>query len=281
VILAETRAALRAAVREARRGGRRIGFVPTMGYLHEGHLRLFDRAAAHDAFVVASVFVNPLQFGPSEDLDRYPRDVDRDVALARARGVDVLFMPPVSEMYPSGSSRVFVDAPALGDRLCGAFRPGHFRGVLTVVAKLFHMVEPDVAVFGQKDLQQALLVRRMVADLDFDVDIDVMPTVRERDGLAMSSRNAALSADGRRRAAVLYRALQAAQALFTAGERDRQRVEAEARAVIAAEPAVRLQYLDAVEPDTLETPATLRSGTALAVAAFVETIRLIDNHVLT
>jgi pantoate--beta-alanine ligase len=281
VILAETRAALRAAVREARRGGRRIGFVPTMGYLHEGHLRLFDRAAAHDAFVVASVFVNPLQFGPSEDLDRYPRDVERDVALATARGVDVLFMPPVSEMYPSGSSRVFVDAPALGDRLCGAFRPGHFRGVLTVVAKLFHMVEPDVAVFGQKDLQQALLVRRMVADLDFDVDIDVMPTVRERDGLAMSSRNAALSADGRRRAAVLYRALQAAQALFTAGERDRQRVEAQARAVIAAEPAVRLQYLDAVEPDTLETPATLRSGTALAVAAFVETIRLIDNHVLT
>jgi pantoate--beta-alanine ligase len=281
VILAETRMALRAAVREARRGGRRIGFVPTMGYLHEGQLRLLDRAAAHDAFVVASVFVNPLQFGPSEDLDRYPRDVERDVALATARGVDVLFMPPVSEMYPSGSSRVFVDAPALGDRLCGAFRPGHFRGVLTVVAKLFHMVEPDVAVFGQKDLQQALLVRRMVADLDFDVDIDVMPTVRERDGLAMSSRNAALSADGRRRAAVLYRALRAGQALFTAGERDRQRIEAEARAVIAAEPAVRLQYLDAVEPDTLETPATLRSGTALAVAAFVETIRLIDNHVLT
>jgi pantoate--beta-alanine ligase len=278
---AHTRAELRSAVRGARQAGRRIAFVPTMGFLHEGHLRLFDRAAAHDAFVIASIFVNPLQFGPGEDFEHYPRDAERDAELARGRAVDLLFTPGVGELYPSGGSRVLVVAPGLSDRLCGEFRPGHFDGVLTVVAKLFHLVEPDVAVFGQKDMQQALLIRRMVVDLDFDVEIDVAPTVREVDGLALSSRNVRLGESERRDAVALHDALQAAQSAFAGGEHDAGQLEKIALAVLARTPAVRPQYLEAVEPETLERARTARAGTVIAIAAIVGGTRLIDNHVLT
>jgi pantoate--beta-alanine ligase len=277
----DTRDAVLGSVAEARRAGARIGFVPTMGGLHEGHLRLFDRAAALSDFVVASVFVNPLQFGPAEDLDRYPRDIERDARLAADRAVDLLFSPGVAEMYPSGSSRVLLRAPALTRRLCGPHRLGHFEGVLTVVAKLFNIVRPDVAVFGQKDYQQAVLVRSMARDLDFGIDIDVMPTMREPDGLAMSSRNARLSPDERQRATVLWRALVAAQAAFAAGERRAPALVALVREIVTATPGVQLQYAEAAHPDTLADVERAEIGTVLAVAAFVADTRLIDNHVLT
>jgi pantoate--beta-alanine ligase len=277
----DARDAVLGSVAEARRAGARIGFVPTMGGLHEGHLRLFDRAAALSDFVVASVFVNPLQFGPAEDLDRYPRDIERDARLAADRAVDLLFSPGVAEMYPSGSSRVLLRAPALTRRLCGPHRLGHFEGVLTVVAKLFNIVRPDVAVFGQKDYQQAVLVRSMARDLDFGIDIDVMPTMREPDGLAMSSRNARLSPDERQRATVLSRALVAAQAAFAAGERRAPALVALVREIVTATPGVQLQYAEAAHPDTLADVERAEIGTVLAVAAFVADTRLIDNHVLT
>jgi pantoate--beta-alanine ligase len=281
VIRASTRADTQRPLTEARLAGRRIGFVPTMGYLHEGHLRLIDRALELADFVVVSVFVNPLQFGPGEDLDRYPRDLERDATMAAARGAHLLFTPAVPDMYPSGPSRVLVTAPALTRRLCGPHRPGHFEGVLTIVAKLFNIVAPDVAVFGRKDYQQAVLVRRMVVDLDFRIAIDVAPTVRESDGLAMSSRNTRLSGAERTQALALYRALMAAQHAFTAGEQRGSALIEQMRGAIAAEPAVRLQYAELADPDTLEDVEIARRGDVLAVAAFVGDTRLIDNHVLS
>jgi pantoate--beta-alanine ligase len=269
------------ALAEARLAGRRIGFVPTMGYLHEGHLRLIDRAVALADYVVVSVFVNPLQFGPGEDLDRYPRDLDRDAAMAAGRGAHLLFTPAVAEMYPSGPSRVLVTAPALTRRLCGPHRPGHFEGVLTIVAKLFNIIAPDVAVFGRKDYQQAVLVQRMVVDLDFRIEIDVAPTVREADGLAMSSRNTRLSGTERDQALALYRALMAAQHAFTAGEQRGSALIARMRSTMAAEPALRLQYAELADPVTLDDVEIARRGDVLAIAAFVGDTRLIDNHVLS
>src|SRR5690606_6536524 len=200
------------------RGAGPIALVPTMGALHEGHLTLVDRAREHAAFVVLSVYVNPLQFGPAEDLARYPRNVEQDARLARSRGVDLLFAPTDAEMYPAGESVVRVSPGPLDGRLCGAFRPGHFEGVLTVVAKLFNIIQPDVAVFGQKDHQQAVLIRRMVADLDMPIEIVVAPLVREPDGLAMSSRNAYLTGAARERARSLSQGLDAAARAYGAGE---------------------------------------------------------------
>src|SRR6185436_8499787 len=194
-----------------------IGFVPTMGYLHEGHLRLVDRARELAERVVVSIFVNPLQFGPHEDLSRYPRDLPRDKKLAEARGVDLLFVPDAAAMYPSEPLTRVVPGP-VADTLEGMARPGHFTGVLTVVAKLFHIVEPDIAVFGRKDFQQAMLVRRMVADLDFALEIEVAPTVRELDGLALSSRNSYLTADERRAALALSRTLRAVEQAWRGGQ---------------------------------------------------------------
>lgn len=277
---ASTVAELRSALAAARARGSRIGFVPTMGFLHDGHLALCNAARDRSDVLVLSIFVNPLQFGPGEDLARYPRDLVRDAKLARSSGVDVLFVPHVDEMYPDAEARVRVTAPGLTDRLCGAFRPGHFEGVLTVVAKLFNMVRPDLAVFGQKDLQQSVLVRRMVRDLDFDVDIYIAPIVRELDGLAMSSRNLYLSAAERAAATALSRALAAAQQAFTAGERLPASLCAVVRAVVANEPLVHLQYVELVNTDTLDTPPHAHSGDAIALAAFVGTTRLIDNHLL-
>ena len=267
-------AELRATVREAR--GARVGFVPTMGFLHEGHLRLVDRARAEAAVVVMSVFVNPLQFAPTDDLARYPRDPEGDAAKAMARGVDVLFTPTAEEMYPGGRV-VRVDAEKLGDRWEGAVRPGHFSGMLTVVAKLFNVVQPDVAVFGQKDFQQAALVRAMVRDLDFPIELVVAPTTREADGLAMSSRNSYLSADERGRALALSRALRAACSAFAAGEHRASALEVLARAELRD---VEPDYFALADARTLEPVDVCDGGTVAMVAARVGRTRLIDNALL-
>lgn len=275
-----TRAEVRAATAAAREAGHRVALVPTMGYLHEGHLSLVDRARARARCVALSIFVNPLQFGPAEDLDRYPRDLERDLALAEARGVDLVFAPSVAEMYPGGEPRISVVAdPSLEDRLCGAARPGHFRGVLTVVAKLFGVFTPDVAVFGQKDLQQALLVRRMVADLDMPLEVDVAPIVREPDGLAMSSRNVYLSPEERARALALPRAVEAVRSLFASGETDGGVLRDAAWSTLAV-PGVRVEYAEVVDPATLASVEHVFPGTVCAVAARVGSTRLIDNSIL-
>jgi pantoate--beta-alanine ligase len=271
---------LRRILDEVRESRGRIGFVPTMGFLHEGHLALCDEARRHADFVVMSVFVNPLQFGANEDLDRYPRDLARDAQLAMGRGVSLLFAPPGEQMYPHGDSAIRVTAPGLAERLCGRYRPGHFEGVLTVVAKLFNLVQPHVAVFGQKDLQQAVLIRRMARDLDVPVEIVVAPIVREPDGLAMSSRNVYLSPAERASALALHRALKAAQTAFSGGETDPARLVHAARAILEAESGVSIQYVEVVDPESLEPPLEARRGDAVAIAAHVGATRLIDNHLL-
>lgn len=281
MIIVDTIAELRRRLARIRSGGQRIALVPTMGYLHEGHLVLVDHARRHAEFVVLSIFVNPLQFGPGEDLDRYPRDLGRDTQLAEQRRVDLLFTPSALELYPEGAPKTQVSAPALSDRLCGWYRPGHFAGVLTVVAKLFNEARPDVAVFGQKDLQQSVLIRRMVRDLDFDIDIVIVPIVRDADGLALSSRNSFLDEAQRRAAGALSRALRAAQTAFTAGEDDPSRLLGVMRAVLAEAADVNVQYVELVDAATLDPPPRARPGDALAVAAYVGTTRLIDNHLLS
>ena len=270
---------LRAVLDERRRTGARIGLVPTMGFLHEGHLRLVDEARRRSDFVVMSIFVNPLQFGPNEDFERYPRDVAGDTAKAESRGVDLLFVPAVEEMY-AGTRTVVVEPIAVADRWEGAVRPGHFRGVLTVVAKLFHLVAPDVAIFGQKDIQQATLIRAMVRDLDFPLEIVVSPTVRESDGLAMSSRNSYLSPDERRRALVLSATLRAIAERAKRGERDAVVLERAGKEVLEREPAVQLDYLALVDPERLEPVAAVSPGTVVMIAARVGRTRLIDNVIL-
>ncbi|MBV9772860.1 MAG: pantoate--beta-alanine ligase [Gemmatimonadetes bacterium] len=277
---ATTKAEVRAAVAEARRAGKRIALVPTMGYLHEGHLSLLDRARAGADWVAMSIFVNPLQFGPTEDLSRYPRDLERDLRLAGGRGTDLVFTPPVEEMYSAGEQKVFVLPDAsLEDHLDGASRPGHFRGVLTVVAKLFGIFAPDLAVFGQKDLQQALLIRRMVADLDMPLEIDVAPIVRESDGLAMSSRNVYLSAEERARALALSRAVEACRARFAAGETDGDALRAVVRSALDV-PGVEVDYAEVVDPATLDAVKVAAPGSVCAVAARMGRTRLIDNAIL-
>jgi len=270
---------LRRWVRDARAAGRRVALVPTMGYLHEGHLRLVDEARRRAGAVVMSVYVNPLQFGPNEDLARYPRDLARDRTLARARGVDALFAPADEVMYPPGSEIRVIPGPT-ADRWEGAARPGHFAGVLTVVAKLFHLVEPDVALFGRKDIQQAVLVRQMVRDLDWPLEVVVVPTVREPDGLALSSRNAYLGPAERRQAVALSAALDAAHQAFVAGERHAAALDALMRRRIDGEPALTLEYLAIVEPRTLTPVETVDAGSVLALAARLGRTRLIDNIIL-
>src|SRR2546428_12019126 len=254
-----------------------IGFVPTMGYFHEGHLRLVDRARELADRVVVSIFVNPLQFGPHEDLARYPRDLPRDRTLAEARGVDCLFVPDTASMYPAEPVVRVIPGPG-ADTLEGTARPGHFTGVLTVVAKLFHMVEPDVAVFGRKDFQQAMLVRRMVTDLDFGLEVDIAPTVRELDGLALSSRNGYLDADQRRAALALSRALRAVEQAWRAGEADPQALRRRGMEVLKA-PGVSPGYLELVD-EQMRAVARADARTVVVIAARIGVTRLIDNVVL-
>ncbi len=269
---------LRALLKPLWNEGKRIGFVPTMGYLHEGHAALVRQSASRCDVTVVSIFVNPTQFAPNEDFAKYPRDLERDQALCLEAGADVLFLPEVSEMYPTGF-QTHVEPGRLAEPLCGAFRPGHFRGVATVVAKLFAMVQPDLAFFGQKDFQQTAVVRRMVRDLNFPVDVVVIPTLREEDGLALSSRNTYLSEDERTRARCLSQGLFAAEGAFRNGERDPERLKALAREAMAG--ADRLQYLELVDAQTLEPiQEPLDRAAALCVAAYVGATRLIDNVVL-
>jgi pantoate--beta-alanine ligase len=265
--------------RGLRDGGSVVGFVPTMGYLHDGHLNLVRIARELAESVVVSIFVNPTQFGPAEDLDTYPRDFERDTGLLRDVGADVVFAPGAGDMYPEGFATV-VHIERMGEKLCGAYRPGHFDGVCTVVAKLFEIVRPHLAVFGQKDGQQVAITERMVGDLDMDVEIIRGPTVREEDGLAMSSRNSYLTDDERRQAPVLHAALDRGRALFESGETDAGRVLSEIRSMIESQPAARLQYVSAVDWKTLEDRDRLEPGTMIALAVFFGKTRLIDNVVL-
>ncbi len=257
-----------------------IGLVPTMGALHEGHASLIRAARADCAHVAVSVFVNPTQFGPNEDFARYPRSFEADCMLAEAAGAEALFAPTVEEIYPNGAESTFVDVPMLSDRLDGAFRPGHFRGVATVVSKLFLAAEPDRAYFGQKDAAQVAVLRRMTADLRFATEIVVCPIVRDADGLALSSRNAYLTAAERVQALVLSRAVRRVASLVADGERRASALLASARRVFAAEPEVRVEYIALVDWATLEPVETAVPGALFAVAAWVGSTRLIDNVIL-
>ncbi len=262
-----------------RRQGKTIGFVPTMGFLHEGHLSLMRTARAECDVVVVSIFVNPTQFGPNEDLDRYPRDAEGDRKKCESAGVDILFMPDAKEMYPE-KPIVFVTVEGISDVLEGAIRPGHFRGVATVVAKLFNIVKPHKAYFGQKDFQQCVVIKRMVKGLNMDIDVSVLPTVRERDGLAMSSRNSYLNPDERRAAAVLYKALAAARDLFTAGATEPEKLKNKMRAVIAGEPSVTIDYIEIADPEDLVVGYSAQYRMVILVAVRLGRTRLIDNIVL-
>ncbi len=287
--LLPTIAALRAACRDAKARGRlgpgrlgpgRLGLVPTMGALHEGHLSLVRAANAQCGAVAVSIFVNPTQFGPSEDFGKYPRSFERDREVLEREGVDLLFAPSVEEMYPAGAA-TWVTVEGLSEKLCGRSRPTHFRGVTTVVAKLFHIIEPDRAFFGQKDAAQCTIIRKMVRDLDLPIEIVVCPIVREPDGLAMSSRNAYLSAEQRRSATVLYRSLRRVEELTRKGERRSAKLIDAVQRIFLEEPDARLDYIEVVNNDTLEAVEDTSHGALVAVAAYLGSTRLIDNLLLS
>jgi len=271
---------LKAWVRAMHARGSRIGLVPTMGALHEGHLSLVDAARGGSDAVVMSIFVNPTQFGPNEDLSRYPRDLARDSALAASRSVVAIFVPAVEAMYPEGAEVRVVPGKAAA-RWEGEFRPGHFAGVLTIVAKLFHLAEPDCAWFGQKDFQQATLIRQMVRDLDFPLEVVVVPTVREAGGLALSSRNAFLSPADREQALGLSRVLAAAAEAFSTGTRDAATLERLMRGGLAVHPGVEVEYIAVADPGTLEPVQQADETTVVLMAARVGSTRLIDNVILS
>jgi pantoate--beta-alanine ligase len=271
--------ALKSWINDQRAAGRRIALVPTMGYLHEGHLALADEARRRAEAVIMSIFVNPLQFGPSEDLARYPRDLPRDRSLASGRGVDALFIPSLELMYPD-RSEIRVTGGTTAARWEGVARPGHFTGVLTVVAKLFHLVEPDLACFGRKDIQQLVLVRQMVRDLNWSLEIAAVPTVREPDGLALSSRNAYLSPRDRVEAVALSRSLRAAHDAWRQGETRAAVIEQRMRKVLNEFPSILVDYIAVADPDSLAPVATVEATTVIALAARVGGTRLIDNITL-
>ena len=276
--VAETPREAREQVRRWQADGLSVGLVPTMGALHEGHLSLMRASVAENDRTVISIYVNPTQFGPDEDLDDYPRRLKADGDAAEEAGVDLIFAPTDEVMYPEGSA-TYVVQERLTERLCGASRPAHFRGVLTVVAKLFHAVPADRAYFGQKDFQQSVVIRRMVRDLGFPVEVRVMPTVREPDGLAMSSRNEYLSDDERRQALCLHRALCAAGEMFLGGQADASALKAAMREEIEREPDARIDYVDIVGPDDLESVGEVGARDVAVLAVFVGETRLIDNMV--
>jgi len=271
---------VRARVARAPQAGNSIGLVPTMGALHEGHLSLMRRARSECGYVVVSIFVNPTQFPPGEDFERYPRDPEADVEKARQVGVDLIFAPPTSEIYPPGDCTFVEITGPLVECLCGPHRPGHFRGVTTVCARLFNIVRPDRAYFGEKDYQQLLVIKQMVRDLHFPLEIIPLPTVREPDGLAMSSRNTYLSSEKRKAATVLYRALSEAKRRFEGGQRDAAALVAAVREIIEAEPLVRLQYAELRDAETLAELRHVDRRAVLAIAVFLGQARLIDNVML-
>jgi len=256
-----------------------VGFVPTMGYLHQGHLVLVRRAKAENASVAASVFVNPTQFGPKEDFKQYPRDPMRDLALLEGEGTDIVFMPPMEEIYPPGFNR-WVDVGRLSRRLEGASRPGHFRGVATVVARLFELVKPDRAYFGQKDAQQLIVIKKMVTDLDMNLEVVAVPTVREPDGLAMSSRNTYLSPEERKQAAVLYQALTLAKRLYGDGERNTAAIRRKMTALIQKQPLAAIDYISIADAETLEELDEVKPPALVSMAVKIGRTRLIDNVVV-
>jgi pantoate--beta-alanine ligase len=264
----------------ARREDRTIGFVPTMGYLHEGHLSLVRAAREECDVVVVSIFVNPTQFAPGEDFDKYPRDMQRDRRLAEKEGVDVVFAPSAGEMYPDGHVTYVEVTGPLAEGMCGRSRPGHFRGVATIVAKLFDVVQPHVSYFGQKDAQQVAVIKRMVKDLNMDVEICEMPIVREEDGLAMSSRNAYLSKEERQQALGLFRSLERAKEMVADGELSTDRIKREIRKMLEAGQDVRVDYIEIVDAQTLAPLGAVKDNTLIAVAAFAGGTRLIDNVVI-
>jgi len=275
-------AAMRAVVTAARRAGQRIAFVPTMGYLHDGHVSLLREGRRRGELLVLSIFVNPMQFGPKEDLSRYPRDIAGDLEKANSAGCDVAFIPEPGSIYPPGF-QTRVEVTELEQGLCGARRPGHFAGVATVVLKLLNIVQPQVMLLGEKDYQQLMVLRRLVKDLDLDVEVVGCPLIRDSDGVALSSRNAYLSAQERKEARALSRALFASRDTYAAGERSREALLAAAAAVLASEPGVRLDYLELRAADTLaEMPATLADDrpAVLLVAGYVGATRLLDNIIL-
>ncbi len=278
--LIPTIAEMKSVIKKHKSAGQTIGFVPTMGFLHEGHLSLVRAAREAADVLVVSIFVNPAQFGPKEDFQAYPRDLNRDSALLAKEGVDYLFCPEDGQMYPPGY-KTYVEVQDLQDKLCGRSRPGHFRGVCTVVLKLFQIVDPNVAFFGQKDAQQAIILEKMVQDLNLNVWIETLPIVREPDGLAMSSRNAYLNAEERKAALVLSRSLEEAKRQIDQGERRADIVLGVMRAMVEKEPLARIDYLEAVDTRDLNPVKEIGSGTLIALAVYIGKTRLIDNLSVT
>lgn len=270
---------MKQAVAELKSRGLSIGFVPTMGCLHEGHLSLVRESLKKADRTVVSVFVNPTQFGPSEDFMKYPRDLKRDAEILDRMGVDYLFAPEPEEIYPEGY-KTYVEVHELQDRLCGRSRPGHFRGVCTVVLKLFHIVNPDVSFFGQKDAQQAIILKRMVKDLDMDVTIEVMPIVRDKDGIALSSRNTYLSPEERKAALCLSRSLKAARTMIKKGERDAGKIIQKMREIFEREPLARIDYVEIVDVEELRPIPQIKKEALIALAVFIGSTRLIDNDII-
>ncbi len=270
---------LRSALAKVRRSGKNISFVPTMGYFHEGHLELMRQAKKDGSYCVVSIFVNPLQFGPKEDFKKYPRDLARDVVMARGAGADLVFSPEAGEMYPAGSASI-VQVRGLSDVLCGAFRPGHFTGVATVVAKLLNIVQPDMLFLGQKDAQQVVILKRMISDLDFPVRVRVVPTVREPDGLAMSSRNTYLSPSERKQAAVISRALRMARGMVVSGHLDAERIISKIKKLLLEETSASIEYISCVSLSDLTPVRRIKGPVMFMLAVRFPSVRLIDNIVV-
>ncbi len=266
-------------VREVKKQGYKIGLVPTMGFLHEGHMSLIRKARKDTDYVIVSIFVNPAQFGPKEDFKRYPRAIKRDLMLCEKEGADIIFTPEAKEMYPKDYA-TYVSVEKITDKLCGASRPGHFRGVSTVVAKLFNITMPDVAYFGQKDAQQAIIIKRMADDLNMSVEIKVMPVVREKDGLAMSSRNVYLNRKERGRAQSIYKSLKSAKELFNEGERDSKKIINKIKRVINNQPDAKIDYAAIVDAKDLRDIKKISGEALVAVAVKIGKTRLIDNIIL-
>ena len=269
---------VRQAVASARADGRKIGFVPTMGALHDGHISLIERAVADCDFVVVSIFVNPTQFAPDEDFDKYPRDLDSDSAICQKTGADLIFAPSAAEMYPR-ENITWVDVEKITERLCGKFRQGHFRGVTTVCAKLFNIVCPDAAFFGQKDAQQSIVIKRMVSDMNMPLEIVVCPTVRQEDGLALSSRNKYLTASQRKDALLISEALKACDEQILGGQRDCRTLIEQMKKILSGGD-IELEYLGIVDIETLDSIASIESNALVAIAAYVGKTRLIDNFIV-